>query len=57
MQDSLHHEILLALSGYPGDAFRVSKETLTIEVGVCVEVQGRGFLLCVWCHSVGAVSG
>ena len=32
MEDSLHHEILLALSGYPGNAFRVSQETSTIEV-------------------------
>lgn len=33
MDDSLHHEILLALSGYPGNAFRVSKEDSSIEVG------------------------
>lgn len=32
MQDSFHHEILLALSGYPGNTFRVSKETGNIEV-------------------------
>ena len=32
MQGSLHHEVLLALSGYPGDAFRVSKDNGSIEV-------------------------
>ncbi len=34
MEASLHHEILLALSGYPGNAFRVSQESSNIEVGL-----------------------
>lgn len=34
MQGSLHHELLLGLSGYPGNVFRVSKETMKMEVAM-----------------------
>ena len=30
----MHHEVLLALAGYPGSIFRISKETSAIEVGL-----------------------
>ena len=37
MQGSMHHEILLALSGYPGNSFILSKDSGLIEVTVIVK--------------------
>ena len=35
---SLHHEVLLALSGYPGNVFAASRETGLFEVRAVAEV-------------------
>lgn len=46
MQGSVHHELLLALSGYPGSIFRVSKEDSSIEVINLVTLACRNKCYC-----------
>ena len=41
----MHHELLQALAGYPGNAFIVSKETGLFEVGCMSKLKCVPFLL------------